>query len=133
MSPESHSGLKLGPVAGEIPTWVQPDGSWDAGWPSSCGNQPRSCFYPTTRNLATAPSAQKTPSFGYQAVFHPRVISPAWVHVYSGLTCCEEPGYYLWLIIGIWLAGTTAGIRHHGAYTACSKPSPAPLSERVCL
>lgn len=55
------------------------------------------------------------------------------VHVYSGLTCCEEPRYYLWLIIGIWLAGRIAGIRYRGAYTACSKLRSAPPSECACL
>ena len=39
-------------------------------------DEPRNCLYPATRNLATAPSAQNF-SLGYQAVFHPRVISPA--------------------------------------------------------
>lgn len=55
------------------------------------------------------------------------------VRVYSGLTCCEEPRYYLWLIIGIWLAGRIAGIRSRGAYTACSKLRSAPPSECACL
>lgn len=40
-------------------------------------DEPRSCLYPAPWNLATAPSAQNF-SLGYQAVFHPRVISPAW-------------------------------------------------------
>lgn len=55
------------------------------------------------------------------------------VHVYSGLTCCEEPRYYLWLIIGVWLAGRIAGIRYRGAYTARSKLRSAPPSECACL
>lgn len=55
------------------------------------------------------------------------------VHVYSGLTCCEEPRYYLWLIIGIWLAGRMEGIRYRGAYTACSKLRSAPSAECACL
>lgn len=39
-------------------------------------SEPRSCSDPATPNLAAAPSAQNF-SLGYQAVFHPGVISPA--------------------------------------------------------
>lgn len=65
--------------------------------------------------------------------FPSRGYFPSSAHVYSGSTCCEEPRYYLWLIIGIWLAGRMGGIRHRGAYTACSKLLSAPPAECACL
>lgn len=114
-----------------VPAAARSSPKGDARWPSSC--RPAKKLFISSKSKSGSGSVCAKLFTWLPGCFPSSGYFSSSVHVYGGLTCCEERRYYLWLIIGIWLAGRVAGIRYRGAYTACSKLRSAPPPECACL